>query len=169
MNLCRVLFLYYTKRQLRLVMEREEHGLWVSAPFESNETGKIILGACRLDVERFRKKGRMVYRMTVGWPYDESADLPSEELAGRMEGVRIRLEEAFRKDPVAVLTEIYTGDGLMEWVFYTMSLHIFQKKLNEALADLPGYPLVFSAEEDPEWEEYSATAEMVSRLADDEC
>ncbi len=149
-------------------MEQEEYGQWVSAPFESNESGRLILGACRLDVAKFRKKGKMVYRLTVGWPYDPSTDLPGEELSKEMERVQESLETVFRKDPVAVMTEIYTGDGLREWVFYTASLNIFQKKINEALAELPQYPLTFSAEEDPQWEEYEATAEIVKRLADDE-
>lgn len=147
--------------------EQEEYGQWVCAPFESNESHRMILGACRLDVDKFRKKGKMVYRLVVGWAYDKQSDLPDEELSTQMELVQERLEKAFKKDPVAVLTEVYTGDGLREWVFYTASLHIFQKKINEALADLPPYPLTFSAEEDPHWEEYDATAEIVRNLADD--
>ncbi len=149
-------------------MEHEEYGQWVCAPFESNESGRMILGACRLDVDKFRNKGKMVYRLTVGWPYDASTDLPGDELSKEMERVQECLTTAFRKDPVAVMTEVYTGDGLREWIFYTLSLHIFQKKINEALADLPPYPLTFSAEEDPRWEEYEATAGIVKHLADNE-
>lgn len=149
-------------------MEQEEYGQWVCAPFESNESQRMILGACRLDVGKFRKKGKMVYRLTVGWPYDKAEDLPGEDLSIEMERVQERLEMTFRKDPVAVMTEIYTGDGLREWVFYTASLHIFQKKFNKALDGMPGLPLTFSVEEDPLWEEYDATAEIVKKLADDE-
>ncbi|MDE6126594.1 MAG: DUF695 domain-containing protein [Muribaculaceae bacterium] len=149
-------------------MEQEEYGQWVCAPFESAESQRMILGACRLDVGKFRKKGKMVYRLTVAWPYDSPGDMPGEELSLEMEQVQMRLETVFRKDPVAVMTEIYTGDGLREWVFYTASLNIFQKKLNEALADLPELPLTFSAEEDPRWEEYEATAEIVKQLAEDD-
>lgn len=149
-------------------MEQEEYGQWVCAPFESNESQRMILGACRLDVGKFRKKGKMVYRLTVGWPYDKAEDLPDEDLSIEMERVQERLEMTFRKDPVAVMTEIYTGDGLREWVFYTASLHIFQKKFNEALDGMPGLPLTFSVEEDALWEEYDATAEIVKKLADDE-
>lgn len=147
--------------------EQEEYGQWVCAPFESNESQRMILGACRLDVDKFRKKGKMVYRLVIGWAYDKESDLPGEELSMKMEQVQERLEKVFKKDPVAVLTEVYTGDGLREWVFYTASLHIFQKKINEALADLPPYPLTFSAEEDPRWDEYDATAEIVKNLADE--
>ena len=52
-----------------------------------------------------------------------------------------------------------TGDGLREWGFYTLSLHIFQRKLNEALAPFPLLPLQFDAEEDPEWESYTSVEE----------
>jgi hypothetical protein len=39
-------------------------------------------------------------------------------------------------------------------VFYTRSLHIFQRKLNEILAPFPAMPLEFYAADDPDWEEY---------------
>lgn len=71
-----------------------------------------------------------------------------------MEEVTDVLQDCFDRDPVAVLTGIYTGDGQRNWVFYTRSLHIFQRKFNEALAPFPALPLEFEAEEDPDWQEY---------------
>ena len=50
-----------------------------------------------------------------------------------MEKVQDALTDAFYKDPIAVLTGIYTGDGERNWVFYTLSTNIFGRKLNEAL------------------------------------
>lgn len=79
-------------------------------------------------------------------------DLPTSEL---MEQATDLLADVFRKDPVAVLTEISTGDDRREWVFQTLSLGIFNKKINEALAGLPLLPLEFEAEEDPSWELYT--------------
>ncbi len=56
--------------------------------------------------------------------------------------------------PLASVTEIYTGAGERNWVFYTRSLHIFQRKFNEALATLPAMPLAFDVTHDPDWDEY---------------
>ena len=66
----------------------------------------------------------------------------------------------FHKDPVAVLTGVFTGGGERTWVFYTLSTHIFQKKINEALADLPLLPLEISAENDPGWDAYAEMEEL---------
>ena len=53
-----------------------------------------------------------------------------------------------------MLTGIYTGDGRRDWVFYTVSLHIFRNIFNRALEPLDLMPLVIEAQEDPDWEEY---------------
>jgi hypothetical protein len=70
------------------------------------------------------------------------------------------LNAAFDKDPVAVLTGIYTGAGERNWVFYTLSTNIFGRKLNESLAELPLLPLEISAENDAEWQEYDEMREI---------
>ena len=75
-----------------------------------------------------------------------------EETKAGLEGYEVgRLTEL---DAVNVMTGIYTGDGQRNWVFYTRSLHIFQRKFNEAMAPFPALPLQFEAEEDPDWQEY---------------
>ena len=65
-----------------------------------------------------------------------------------------------RKDPVAVLTGIFTGAGERNWIFYTLSTHIFGKKINEALADMPLLPLEIYSENDPGWEQYDEMNEL---------
>ena len=85
--------------------------------------------------------------------------MPGDKESELLEQITAALADTFDKDPVAVLTEISTGDGLREWGFYTLSLHIFQRKLNEALAPFPLLPLQFDAEEDPEWESYTSVEE----------
>ena len=72
-----------------------------------------------------------------------------------MEKVQEALEAVFKKDPVAVLTGIFTGDDERDWVFYTLSTHIFGRKLNEALAEFPVLPLSIYCENDPEWNGYA--------------
>ena len=83
-----------------------------------------------------------------------------------MEQVQDALEACFANDPVAVNTGIYTGDGERNWVFYTRSLHIFQRKLNEALASFPVLPLTFHAEDDPQWEEYDEMCQAEVKAAE---
>lgn len=114
------------------------------------------MATVRKDADAFRSNPRFKYRIEVSWSYEpDCKGMPSEEVSELMEAVSEKLEQVFHKDPVAVLTGIYTGEGARDLVFYTLSLHIFQRKFNEALAEFPSLPLDFSAEEDPSWEEYS--------------
>ena len=68
------------------------------------------------------------------------------------------------KDPVAVLTGIFTGDSQRDWIFYTLSTHIFGRKLNEALESFPLLPLTIYTENDPSWEEYDEMSEAEIKL-----
>lgn len=141
---------------------------WLTSPFESTESTNLIMGTVRKDVEKFKSNPRFKYRVEVEWTYTpDTLGMPSEDDAKQMEEVEETLNTIFKKDPVAVLTGVYTGDGVRDLVFYTLSLHIFQKKFNEALAVFPILPLTFSAEEDPEWEEH-ANMLAIAEAAEDE-
>jgi len=132
---------------------------WWTAPAES-DSGKLILVTGRDDMQDVIATGVYRYRMTVTMRYqgdDKGLPLPAE--ARTLGEVTDALNECFDRDPVAVLTGIYTGDGERNWVFYLRSLHIFQRKFNEALAGIPALKLEFDADEDPEWLEYQQMCE----------
>ena len=129
-------------------------GDWWTAPADS-ESGNLIMVTGRRDVERFRSNPKFSIRVEVTWPYEgDATGMPFEPTPKLMEEATEALQRAFDKDPVAVMTGIYTGDGQRNWVFYTLSLNIFGRKLNEALADMPVLPLEISAENDSEWAVY---------------
>lgn len=127
---------------------------WWTAPAEG-DNGNLILVTGRRGLDNVIATGVYRYRVEVTWRYegDEKA-LPAYADSKVMEQVTDAFKDCFDRDPVAVLTGIYTGDGQRDWVFYTRSLHIFQRKFNEVLAPFPALPLSFEAEEDPDWEEY---------------
>ena len=108
------------------------------------------------DIAKFRNNPRFNIRVEITWAYgqDATAGMPDTATSELMEQATDNLNKIFDADPVAVLTGIYTGAGERNWVFYTLSTHIFQRKLNEALAELPLLPLQISAENDADWEEY---------------
>ncbi len=127
---------------------------WWTSPQES-ETGRTILVTGRKDVERFITNKKFSIRVEVTWKYSDRDDgMPDYETSLQMEAVTDRLLDVFDKDPVAVMTGIFTGDDERDWIFYTLSTNIFGRKLNEALADLPLLPLTISCENDPDWEQY---------------
>ncbi len=114
----------------------------------------------RADVEKFRSNPRFTIRVEINLPYTATADgMPDATAAEMLEQVLDSMKEELRKDPVAVLTGVYTGAGVRTMVFYTLSTHIFNKKLNAALADLPLLPLEITAENDPEWLEFQEMEE----------
>ena len=133
-------------------------GEWWTAPAESLDGDGIVMVTGRSDVAKFRANPKFSIRLTVTWPYDGA--MPNDEEAAAMQEVTEALGKTFATDPVAVLTGIYTGDGQRNWVFYTLSTHIFARKLNEALAAMPLLPLTMTAENDPAWHEYDEMSEL---------
>lgn len=132
---------------------------WWTAPAEA-ENGNLILVTGRRNLQNVRDTEKYIYRIEMTWTYEpDEKGMPEFSVSSQMEKVQDAIEECFSKDPTAVNTGIYTGDGQRNWVFYARSLNIFQKKLNEALAEFPQLPLSFHAEEDPEWEEYDEMCE----------
>ena len=127
---------------------------WWTSPAES-EDGKLIMVTGRRDVDEFRNNPRFNIRVEVTWPYEgDASGMPDTATSKAMEEVQEALTSAFAKDPVAVLTGIYTGAGERNWIFYTLSTHIFGRKLNEALAPFDLLPIKVYTENDPNWEEY---------------
>lgn len=100
-------------------------------------------------------KGKFPYRVTVSWEYNPLPNgLPADDDAQLMEQATEALLAEFKRDKVAYMTGIYTGDGRRDWIFYTGNLNIFGRVFNRALEDVDSMPLLIEAEEDPEWEEY---------------
>lgn len=139
-------------------------GEWTTAAAESlNDPLKTVFVSGRTDVSKFRENPKFCIRIEVTFSYcTTSADgLPDALTSDILQEITDRLADTFHKDPVAVMTGIFTGDGERNWVFYTLSPRIFQRKFNEALSDLPDYPITITAENDPAWEQY---AEMCDTL-----
>lgn len=128
---------------------------WWSYPAEG-ESGKTVIVTGRDMIDDFRNSGKYIYRIDVTWNYVSKPDgMPEDEDAQLMDEATEALKDAFKKDKVAVMTGIYTGDGKRDWVFYTKNLKIFSIVFNKALEALPTIPIVIDAEEDADWEEYN--------------
>lgn len=136
-------------------------GEWWTAPAEG-DNGGLVMVTGRSDVAQFRENPRFNIRVEVSWPY-EGSGMPDEATARLMEQVHELLGETFDRDPVAVMTGVFTGDGSRTWVFYTLSTHIFGRKLNEALSSLPLLPLTVECYSDPTWEAYDEMSQLEIR------
>lgn len=124
------------------------------------ESGKTIIVTGRDGIESYKESGKYKYRINVYWDYNALPDgMPEPEESEMMDRATLAFEEALTRDKAAVMTGIYTGDGRRDWVFYTVSLFIFQKIFNRALEELDLMPLVIEATEDADWEEYTEMRE----------
>ncbi len=127
---------------------------WWTAPTES-DNGNLIMVTGRRDIENFKNNPKFNIRIEVTWKYNsDKSGMPDFETSTLMEAVQTSIENTFKKDPIAVLTGIYTGDGERNWIFYTLSTNIFGKKFNEALQPFELLPITIYAENDPDWNEY---------------
>ncbi len=141
-----------------------EKDSWWTAPAES-EDGHLIMVTGNKDVAKFRSNPRFCIRIEVSWNYTgDASGMPDTATSELMEQVQEALQTEFRKDPVAILTGIFTGDGKREWVFYSVSTHIFGKKLNQALEPFPILPITVYCENDPGWEGYDEMTQAEIRF-----
>lgn len=114
----------------------------------------------RKDVKKWMDNPKFNIRVEVTWRYrGDASGMPDVATSTLMEQVHEALTGCFAKDPVAVLTGIYTGDDERNWIFYTLSTHIFGRKLNECLSEFPVLPLEIYCENDSEWLEYKEMCE----------
>lgn len=141
-------------------MEEIDFGEWWTAPAES-ENGQLIMVTGRDDIKKFRSNSRFKIRIEVTWPYADALPdgMPNSETAAMIGEITDRFQECLKKDPVAVLTGMFTGAGERNWIFYAISTNIFQKKLNEVLDPFPLLPLEIVCENDPQWEQYDEMTE----------
>ena len=137
---------------------------WWTSPAEA-DNGALVMVTGRRDMEPVIATGKYNYRIEITWKYEaEQNGMPDVATSTLMEEVQDALQADFMKDPVAVLTGIYTGNGERNWVFYAMSVKIFERKLNEDLARFELLPLTLYLENDPEWSEYQEMREATEIL-----
>lgn len=147
-----------------MAIKDNDNNVWWTAPAQS-ESGRLIMVTGRKDVATFRDNPRFNIRVEVKWPYKgDASGMPDVATSELMEQATDLINAELHNDPVAVLTGIFTGDDERDWVFYTLSTHIFEKKLNKALATLPLLPLEIQCENDPGWEAYDEMAEAEVKL-----
>ncbi|MDE5706041.1 DUF695 domain-containing protein [Muribaculum sp.] len=142
---------------------------WWTAPTESDKTGRTVIVTGRRGVEAAMDSGKYGIRVEITWRYQgDSTGMPDKPTSMLMEAVQEALTTVFDRDPVAILTGVYTGDDRRDWVFYTTSTHIFERKINEALAPFDLLPITIYTENDPDWGEYREMREATELTAPDE-
>lgn len=108
-------------------------------------------------------EGKYPIRVDMTWSYEgDRSGMPSEEVSEQMTELEDVLIPALEKNNLALLAYQVTGEDERLWCFYTRHLPAFQETLNEALADLPLFPLEFYAEEDREGEAFEEVIPFIN-------
>ena len=136
---------------------------WWTCPATDTETSETIMVSGRRDIDTYRAKGKYNIRVDVAWRYG-STGYPDETTARTMEEVTEAFQAALKGKTAAVMTAIYTGAGVRQWIFYTLSEKLFTDFLNRSLAGFPLLPLEISAEKDPDWAEYDEMRSLTEIL-----
>lgn len=133
---------------------------WWSAPMEG-EHGATVIVTGRDYMEKQMESGKFPNLIRVSWKYNALPDgFPEPQDAELMGRVNDALQEEFKKDKVAFMVAIYTGEGRRDWLFYTGNLNIFGKVFNRALEDIETIPIEIEAQADPDWDEYREMREL---------
>lgn len=106
---------------------------WWTSPTES-ENGRLIIVTGRGGIDEVRNSGKYNIRVEVTWKYPgDATGMPDYPTSKVMEAVQDAMTKAFDKDPVAVLTGIYTGDDERNWIFYTVQYTSLKRRSTRLL------------------------------------
>lgn len=118
----------------------------------------------RNEMPKALAEGKYPIRVDMTWAYDgDRSGMPSEELMEQMTTLEEALIPALEKNNLALQAYQVTGEGERLWCFYTRNLVAFQETLNEALSELPLFPLDFYAEEDREGEAFNEVIPFINK------
>lgn len=141
---------------------------WWSAPLEG-EHGKSVIVTGRDYLDKIIESGKYPYLIRVSWKYEAQSDgMPVERDARLMGEVTDALLAEFKRDKIAYLVGIYTGEGCRDWIFYAHNLGIFGKVFNRALEEIETIPLEIEAQSDPEWSDYQEMRKLSYIPEDDD-
>ncbi|WP_193164528.1 DUF695 domain-containing protein [Microbulbifer hainanensis] len=94
--------------------------------------------------------------IVISWDFDgsNSNGLPYGEINDRQQLLEGQLD--WLDDPeYSYLTQVVTGNGRKEWLWYVKDCGVWMEKLNESLSKQPVFPIAIDFYDEPEWETYS--------------
>jgi hypothetical protein len=130
-----------------------ENDAWDVA--EGNVNGKPSLLRFRPNLKSFLGIPTHSQRLVITWEYgqDNSSGMPSENQSEDMRAFEDAIVNALDSDRLAILSFIYTNNGLREWQFCVRDIEEVGIRINAALADFPKLPISLEVQEDANWDE----------------
>ena len=127
---------------------------WNLAEGKFNECPSLL--RYRPNLKNFLGHSDYPRRLTIVWEYEKKEGtngLPTDDQSDAMREFEDALIGVLDSDRIAILSFIFTNNGIREWNFYIGDVQFVGEKINEALADKPGLPISLEVQDDPEWTE----------------
>jgi hypothetical protein len=136
-----------------LAIPSAENDAWNVA--EGDVNGKPSLLRFRPNLKSFLGIPTHSQRLVITWEYeqDNSSGMPSENQSEDMRAFEDAIVNALDSDRLAILSFIYTNNGLREWQFYVRDIEEVGIRINTALAGFPKLPISLEVQEDTNWDE----------------
>ncbi|MES2033803.1 MAG: DUF695 domain-containing protein [Pseudomonadota bacterium] len=130
---------------------------WIEGEGEGDDAGLKVRCRAKLPAPAARKGWD--HLVLIGWTYEEDAvGQALKDIVKDIATFEAAMAKALAAPDTGVLAAVIAGAGMREWRYYTPSTDSFMDALNEALEELPDYPLEFMDYEDPDW---NALAELI--------
>ena len=139
--------------------------MWATA-ISTNEHNnrKIIFRYAKQLSETFDRNSQPI-RIIIAWEYISEWGQPNPEDHQRMNLLEDALKSVFNGDISVTLALVSTGEDLREWIYYTKSENEFMLLLNDALGEMPAFPIEIHVASDPTWETYERFKAGVKEVA----
>lgn len=141
----------------------EEGAVWSTAVASRPSDGHRIIYRYRSEFGQSFKRSAFPDRVIIAWRYNSSNGMPVVTERESMDRFEDLLAPYVEKPSLSSLVIVSTGENLREWTYYTTSQQEFMAKVNEALKNVPRFPIEIDLWKDPEWKAYEAFRKSVRK------
>ena len=129
--------------------------LWATAISKNSTTGRQIFWRYAKDLRPTFDRSAQPDRIIIVWEYASENGQPDPVEHGGMNKLEDALEGVLQGSQLATLALVSTGENLREWTYYAQSEDQFIERLNQALENLPPFPIEIHTAHDPTWSMYT--------------
>lgn len=111
------------------------------------------------------KKSDYSTMVVISWDFDgsNSNGLPHGEINDQQQLLEDQLDWLDHPEH-SYLTQVVTGNGRKEWLWYVKDCDSWMEKLNESLSKQPVFPIAINFYDEPKWETYSRFLAWVPKM-----
>jgi hypothetical protein len=149
-----LLFLFVTAMLAMGARADDDGAEWSIAVAARPADGRQIVYRYRSKFGPAFRRAALPDRVSFAWYYESTDGMPSLAERKLMDQFEDLLGPQVEVPSLSILAMVSTGENLREWTYYTKSRQEFMAKVNDALRDVPRFPVEISLKKDPKWAAY---------------